>query len=128
MNKGHCSPLNISSSQSGAQSGCSAPTGWPAWRSGRASVCVQTRVAQGEGNLQTEAAASQCRIILSCRYGSVGMGGVDCSELGGPSAMHIFTMDSKMLLNPMTGGWVGGFPPGNSVSVIFHVQLCFVRL
>lgn len=68
---------------------------------------MQTRVAQGEGNLWRESAASQSRAILPCRYRSAAMGGMDCSELGGPLAMHIFTMDSKMLLNPVTGGWVG---------------------
>lgn len=125
MNREHYSPLNTSSSQSGSQHGCSAPTGWPTvqgellckqgWHKGR-ETC-------GENQLLLS-----LRAILPCRYRSAGMGGMDCSELGGPLAMHIFTMDSKMLLNPVTGGWVGGFPPGNSVSVIFHFQLCFICL
>lgn len=41
-----------------------------------------------------------------------------CSELGRLMAMHMFTTGSKRLLNHIAVGWVGGFPPGNLVSII----------
>lgn len=50
-----------------------------------------------------------------------------CLEPGRLMAMHVFTAGSKMLLNDVAGGWVGGFSPGNSVSIL-NFQLCFVGL
>lgn len=50
-----------------------------------------------------------------------------CLELGRLMAMHVFTAGSKMLLNHVAGGWVGGFSPRNSVSVL-NFQLCFIGL
>lgn len=43
-------------------------------------------------------------------------------------AVYMFATGSEVPLNHIAGGWAGGFPPGNLISIILTFQLCFIDL